>query len=390
MEMIGHDRLAFSLAEYRRRYDQVKWGMRDLGVDAFLVRTPENIYYLTGYENPATFAFHCLLLSEDEPVIILRRLEEPNVREFSWLTRTVTIEDHEHPIEIVSQTLDKMGLGNKRIGVERGLGKSGFYFWVDEYELLQSRFPKATLVNATAVLDRTRLVKSPEEIGVIREAARITDAGAQTGIDAVQAGRTEDELAAEIYRALILHGSQYPSLPPFVLSGERTSLPHGTWRGRRLQARDHVYFEIPGTRHRYTAAIMRCVSVGEPEPRVRAMADAVIAGLEAAMAAIRPGTTSGAVDAACRSAIQKAGFGQYFNHRTGYSIGVSFPPGWGEGHILSLRRDDPTPLQANMTFHLVPLCLVYREVGVGFSATVRVTEHGCEELTSLPRQLIVK
>ena len=74
MEMIGHDRLTFSLAEYRRRYDQVKWGMRELGIDAFLVRTPEDIYYLTGYENPATFAFHCLLLSGDEPVLILRRL----------------------------------------------------------------------------------------------------------------------------------------------------------------------------------------------------------------------------------------------------------------------------------------------------------------------------
>jgi Xaa-Pro dipeptidase len=239
-------------------------------------------------------------------------------------------------------------------------------------------------------VERARVVKSEEEIAMMRRAARIADVATQAGIDAVAAGRTEDELAAEVHRVAILNGSEFMGLPPFVLSGERTCLPHGTWRGRTIRPGDHVYFEVSAAKFRDSAAIMRCVSVGEPNPRVRAMADAVIGGLEAGMAAIKPGVSCEAVDAACRSVIEKAGFGKYFTHRTGYSIGVNFPPDWGEGQILSLRRGEPTRLETNMTFHMVPLCLVYREVGVGFSATVRVTETGCEELTRLPRTLVVK
>jgi len=386
MEMKGHERLGFSLAEYRRRYDAVVQGMRRLQVDALLVRGPENICYLTGYETPGYYKYHGLILSQDEPVLVLRRFEEPNVWEFSWLARTAPIEDHEHPAQVTAQTLERMGLANKRIGVE----KSGWFFSVEEYETLRSALSRATLVDASTVVERARLVKSDDEIAMMRRAARIADLATQAGIDAVQAGRTEDEIAAEVHRVAISNGSEYMGLPPFVLSGERTCLPHGTWRGRTVRPGDHVYFEVSASRFRYAAAIMRCVSVGEPAPRVRAMADAVIGGLEAGMAAIKPGVPCEAVDAACRGVIEKAGFGKYFTHRTGYSIGVNFPPDWGEGQILSLRRGEPTPLEPNMTFHMVPLCLVYRELGVGFSATVRVTPTGCEEFTSLPRRLTVK
>lgn len=386
MEMKGHDRLGFSLAEYRRRYDAVRQGMKRLGVDALLVRGPENICYLTGYETPGYYKYHGLLLSQEEPVLILRRFEEPNVWEFSWLARTVPIEDHEPPVQVTVQAIERMGLADKRIGVE----KAGWFFSVEEYETLRSALPNATLVDASSTVERARVVKSEEEIAMMRRAARIADVATQAGIDAVAAGRTEDELAAEVHRVAILNGSEFMGLPPFVLSGERTCLPHGTWRGRTIQPGDHVYFEVSAAKFRYSAAVMRCVSVGEPNPRVRAMADAVIGGLEAGMAAIKPGVSCEAVDAACRGVIEKAGFGKYFTHRTGYSIGVNFPPDWGEGQILSLRRGEPTRIETNMTFHMVPLCLVYREVGVGFSATVRVTETGCEELTRLPRTLVVK
>ncbi len=386
MEMKEHDRLGFSLREYRRRYDAVTRGMRELGLDALIVRGPENICYLTGYETPGYYKYHALVLSADEPVLVLRRFEEPNVREFSWLARTAPIEDHEHPVDVTVRTLQRLGLADTRLGVE----KAGWFFTVEEYERLRSALPRATLVDATSVVWKARVVKSEEEIAMMRRAARIADAATQAGIDAVAVGRTEDQVAAEVHRVAIEQGSEYMGLPPFVLAGERTCLPHGTWRGRPIRAGDHVYFEVSAAKFRYSAAIMRCVALGEPAPRVRAMADAVIGGLEAGMAAIKPGVACETVDAACRGVIERAGFGQYFTHRTGYSIGVNFPPDWGEGDLLSLRRGEPMPLQANMTFHMVPLCLVYRELGVGFSATVRVTETGCEELTSLPRKLVVK
>ena len=113
-------------------------------------------------------------------------------------------------------------------------------------------------------------------------------------------------------------------------------------------------------------------------------------GVISFMDTMRAGVSSEAVDAAARGVIEKAGFGEYFRHRLGYSIGVNYPPDWGEGQILSLRKGEPRLLEENMTFHMVPLCLVYREFGIGFSATVRVTRTGCEEFSALPRTMIVK
>jgi Xaa-Pro dipeptidase len=134
---------------------------------------------------------------------------------------------------------------------------------------------------------------------------------------------------------------------------------------------------------------MRTVSVGKPSAEVETIAAVVIDGLNAAIATIRPGVTAGEVDAACRGEFIKAGIDQHFPHRTGYSIGIAFPPDWGEGHIMSLKSDDPTILQPNMTFHMPPGALVYGKYGIGFSETVRVTHNGCEVLTKFPRDLHV-
>ena len=108
------------------------------------------------------------------------------------------------------------------------------------------------------------------------------------------------------------------------------------------------------------------------------------------MEVIRPGVTSEEVDREARAVVEKAGFGDYFRHRLGYSIGVNYPPDWGEGEIISLRRGEERELRAGMTFHMVPLCLIYRDYGVGFSETIRVTDTGCERFSALPREVVVK
>ena len=114
------------------------------------------------------------------------------------------------------------------------------------------------------------------------------------------------------------------------------------------------------------------------------------AAVDAAMDTIRPGVTAADVDHAARSVVEKAGFGEYWRHRLGYSIGVNYPPDWGEGEIISLRKGEERELQPGMTFHMVPLCLIYREFGIGFSETIRVADNGCERFSSLPRKTIVK
>jgi hypothetical protein len=102
------------------------------------------------------------------------------------------------------------------------------------------------------------------------------------------------------------------------------------------------------------------------------------------------GFTPHDADTAARVATTRAGFCDLHRNRLGYGIGISYPPDWGEGEIISLQQHEHRPLQADMTFHMPPLCLKYREFGIGFSESVVVTESGCERFSKLPREIVIK
>ena len=385
--MRAHNRLGFSLSEYERRYDVVLEGMKRHGLDALLVRSPENITYVSGYETPGYYKYHCLVIVPGhEPVFVLRRFEELNVPEYSWLTEHVPVDDWEHPPEVTARTLRELKLERSRIGVE----KQGWFYTVDEHETLIRSLPKASFVDAIEVLWCARMRKSEEEIAMMKRSAAIVDKAMEAGIEASAPGVSDDHVNAEVNRVIFENGGEYMGLPPFVLSGERTSLPHQTARSEVIGQRDLVYFEISASKWRYAAALMRTIFIGEPSATQRKCATACIGAVDKAMEVIRPGITAEQVDRAARSVVEKAGFGEYWRHRLGYSIGVNYPPDWGEGEIISLRKGEEQPLKAGMTFHMVPLCLVYREFGIGFSETICVTSTGCERFSKLPLRILVK
>jgi Xaa-Pro dipeptidase len=174
----------------------------------------------------------------------------------------------------------------------------------------------------------------------------------------------------------------------YVPSGPYSSLAHATWTERRLERGDVVFFELPTSYKRYSGFVMRTAVIGPSSDKTRLMADATIAGLEAAIEAIKPGVTAGEVDAANRRVIKRAGFGALHRHRTGYSLGIAYPPGSREGHIMDLKQGDSRELQTGMVFHVVPLVQEQGVAGVGVDETVLVTENGREVLGDFPRQLI--
>ena len=200
VQMREHERLGFTLEEYKRRYEHVLANMKDAGVDVLAIRSPENICYLTGHETPGYYGYHCLLVSaHEEPVLIVRRIEEINAPEFSWLTRTVPVEDYQHPFEFVIEELRRIGADDKRIGVEKGMGherrcheKRGFMFTVAEYEALTTALPNATFVDSEGIVENARVVKSDAEVEMMRRAARIADKALLAGIEATRAWRDRE------------------------------------------------------------------------------------------------------------------------------------------------------------------------------------------------------
>ena len=380
-----HPRLPFGREEYERRYDVVLRNMEQAGVDALLVRSPENITYLSGYETPGYYGYHCLVLARGhEPVLVGRRLEiETNAPEFSWLTRLAPAEDHDVPVELTVRAVEELGFARHRIGVE----KKGWFFTVEEYEALRRLLPHARIVDASDAVEAARLIKSEPEVEVIRKAVAIADKACLAGLEATRAGRTEDEIAGDLHKVWCAEGAEYTGLPNFIASGRRSGACHATWHGRRLEENDHCIFEIAAAKSRYCGAVFRTATVGRVKPKLRELYHATESALYAVIDAIRPGAVSEEVDAAGRDLIAKAGFGPWHRHRIGYSIGVNYPPDWGEGQIFSIRKGEKRVLEENMTFHLVPGCLIFDEMGIVTSASVRVTATGCEVLNTLPVKL---
>ena len=140
-------------------------------------------------------------------------------------------------------------------------------------------------------------------------------------------------------------------------------------------------------RQRYAAPLFRCGTVGPAPLDASRLAAACIASLEAVIARMKPGATSHEVHMESRQSFTRHGYGDLHGHRTGYSVGINYPPDWGEGNIMSLLEGDERELKPGMVFHIVPGVFVPRRFLINISETVLVTETGCEPLTRYPREL---
>ena len=387
LSMTSHPRLAFDLDEYQRRYELVLSHMERDGLDVLLVRGPENITYLSGFETPGYYKYHCIIVTPDhDPIFVIRSYESPNVPEFSWIFDMVVVEEIDHPPALTAGTLLDLGLNGKRIGVE----KQGFYYTVDEHETLTRALPDATFIDASAVMWDARMIKSPAEVAMMKRSSTILDHVMKVGWEASRPGVSADAISAEVNREIFAAGGEYMGLPPFALASERSCLPHQTGGANVLGDNDVMFFEISVSQRRYCCARMYTIFLGEPPQEMTKCASVLIDGVGEALDFIKPGRTSEECDSHVRNYISNKGFGEHYRNRLGYSIGVNYPPDWGEGEVIALRQGEERELQPGMTFHMPPTNMKYREYGIGYSESILVTDDGCEKFSQLPLELIVK
>ena len=375
----------FAMAEYEGRIANVRKGMQAQGLDGLLLTTPENVYYLTNHHTPAYDVFQALLLPlEGEPTLVTPRIEELIGRGHSWVERFTTYPHGAPALSAVRTAVSDARLDRGCLGVELGSA----FLSVRAYQGLVAQFPEATFRDASGLVEGERAVKSDQEIAYIREAARVAEAGVRAGIEAAEIGRSDLDVAAAVHAAIFRAGGEYMSYPPFIAVGLRSSLAHNTWGGKRLELGDVVFLELSGVVQRYGAALMRCVMLGPTPPELARRNQIVHEVLDATIEAIRPGTTSGEVDRICREAFLRHGYRVL--KRAGYSMGINFPPGWGEGAVLDLSDGNPTVLRPGMVFHIPQPYRVPGEQTVATSETVLVTATGREVLTQFPRELFRK
>jgi Xaa-Pro dipeptidase len=377
--------LAFPREEYDRRLEAVQKGMASRGIEGLLLFAPTNLAYLAGYNTIGYTNYQCLLVTADKnPILVVRLLEGPVAGATSWIETILTYEDHEDPATAVRRAVEKAGLLSRPIAVER---TSGFLNIRDYWHL--EKVIGTIFEDGSGLVENVRVIKSPVELEYMRIAARTTEAGMRATYEAIEEGKTENQIIAECYRAMVAAGSEFFSSQPIFTSGKKSGIAHTTFHRRTLKKGDPMIIEIGGVWNRYTSPLMRTAAVGKVSGKVQRMYDACREALEVALGAIRSGVRSEEVQAAIQSVIDRRGYEPNFRKRIGYSVGIGFAPGWGEGHIMDIKHHDSRELRPGMVFHVVPAMRQHAEYGVGVSETVAVTEKGVEVITNFPRELFI-
>ena len=392
----GREMLPFDIIEYQNRISKTKQRMAESGIDVLLITDPANMNDLSGYDAWSFYVHQMLVIIIDEPQPIwIGRYQDANgAKAKTWIydENIIPYPDYYvqsniyHPMDFVAEILKQIGQGNRYIGVEM----DNYYFTAKAYERLKQNLPNATFKDADLLVNYVRIIKSEQEIEYMKRAAKIADHAMQKGIDSIHVGKRENDAAAQIYNQLIMgtgeFGGDYPSIVPLLPSGENTSAPHVTWTERPFKEGEAVIVELAGCYKRYHVPLARTVSIGKPSAKLTKLAPIVIEGVNEVLNAVKPGLTCGEIENVWRKSLRKYGLEK--EARLGYSVGLNYPPDWGE-HTASLRIGDPTILKPNMTFHFIP-ALWFDNYGIEISETFRVTNTGCETFCDFPRELIVQ
>jgi ectoine hydrolase len=387
---------AFPDDEYVHRLERTRARMAEAGLDVLLVTDPANMNYLTGYDAWSFYVPQAVIvpLAPESPVWVGRGMDAQSAILTTTLPRDRILgyaDDYvespvKHAMQHVAGVLAERGFARARIGYEG----NAYFFTARNLQVLVRELPEARFEDADLLVNWVRTVKSPREIEVMRQAARIVENVMRVAIDAVSVGTRECDAAARISEAQIRgtkeFGGDAPANPPTILSAEKAATPHSSWSDQPFRPDTATCLELSGCRLRYHCAMSRTVYLGKPPDDMKRLSAATAEGMAAALAAVKPGALCQDVAIAWRRIINQAGFSK--PSRIGYSIGVNYPPNWAD-HTASLREGDMTVLEPNMTFHLM-LGMWMEGWGFELSDTFRVTETGHELLADFPRQLFVK
>lgn len=383
--MSKHD---FPLEEFAQRQARVRAAIAEAGLDWLLVIHPVSLHWLIGAETKSYQAFQCLPVSAvSKPLVMFTRESERYEFEEDTLADEVRGwggGEPEDPIEAFERLAGELGLGRARVGME----VPAYYLHPHHYERLKRMLGGALVAEPTNLVPDLKMVKSPREIALIREASRIADHAMDACVGAFREGRTELEVAGAIYHALMSAGSGLPGSTINLVSGERIHLSHGSPTLRRIRRGDCGNVEYGAAYKRYTVTIGRQFSLGAPTPRMKEIYDVVRRAGDAAIAEIRAGVPAVVPHEAAKRVIAAAGLDRYRIHTSGYGIAPGVPPAWGEP--LNMFGGSRYTLAAGMMVSVEPPVFIGEErLGARIIDNVLVTEKGGERLSRWTRDLIV-
>ena len=382
--------MPFSAAEFAQRRDKVIERMRAQGLDAIVITSTPNYYYLSGLPILMILGLLALVITKDgRGYWVGRRTDMGNVKVFvtaaGWSEVAREIADEEDGESVFAETVARLAGANARVGFELGARSIAS----TTVSAVLQHAPGISAVNISGLVEGFRAVKSEVEIECLRQAGKMTAAVHREAVSKLVEGQTDSELATNCFAAMARLGSDPLPLAPLVVAGPRSALAHATYANIPIRRGEMITIEIGAVVKRYCAPAYRIAMVGQPSDEIRRFHDASRDALLEGLAKIGPGMTSHEADRIVRDSIARSGYLDYFTVRAAYSVGLGFVPSWDEDHIMKLRPNDERIVQPGMVFHLVPA--LYK-MGVGAaccSNTICVTENGVEALVPIEPELLV-
>ena len=351
----------FTADEYAARLAKTRAAMEAKGIECLIVSDPSNMHWLTGYDGWSFYVHQAVVVPPaGNPIWYGRGQDAAGAQRTAWLPDADIVGYPDHYVQSTERhPMDYLAGDARRRAASTGSASASRWTTTGSppppSPACSGTCPNARFADATGLVNWQRAVKSPAEIGYMRKAARIVEAMHARIAETARVGIRKCDLVAEILaagtRGVDGVGGDYPAIVPLLPSGARRFRP-APHLGRQADARRA---RAPSSRSpaATTATTARCrapSSSGKPTQAFLDAEAATLEGMEAGLAAARPGNTCEDIAKAFFAVLARHGIVK--DNRTGYSIGLSYPPDWGE-RTMSLRPGDRTELRPGMTFHFM-------------------------------------
>ena len=386
----------FTKEEFKNRLKKVQSSMQDKGIELLISQDPSNMNYLTGYDAWSFYYAQCVIVHVncDEPICFVRDQDAGGAYIKTYLKDENIIKYNEkyihtwplHPYDALVDLIKEKKWDKLSIGLEM----DSHYFTAYCYEKIKNGLPNAKIKDCERLVNWVRVVKSDAEIKLMKSAAEITKLGMEKAMEAINPGVRQCDAVSQIYSTLIKgtpeFGGDYASIVPMLPTGKGTSASHLTWTEDKFVEGEATIIEIAGTHKKYHCPMARTVLLGKPDQLKIDTMNKTIEALQAGIDATKAGNSADDVAQAFWKILDKYGIEK--TSRTGYSIGIGYPPDWGE-HTLNISKGDMTELKPNVTFHMIAV-MQFGNWGVEASESIRVTDKGAELFYDFPKELRIK
>ena len=388
--------MIFEKREYKARLKKTQESMEQMGIQLLISQDANNMNYLTGYDAWSFYYAQCVIVhvNSDEPLCFVRAQDAGGAYIKTYLKRENIIAYDEkyihnwptHPYDSLIELIKKNNWDKLNIGVEM----DSHYFTAFCYEKLIKGLPNAKIKDSERLVNWVRFIKSDAEINLMKGAALISQSAMKVAYESINPDVRQCDAVAEIQKALFKGtseiGGEYASIATLLPTGKGTSASHLTASDEKFKNGEATIIELSGVNKRYHCPMARTVQLGKPEQKKIDAMKATNEALDAGIEATKPGNSADDVAQKFWAVLDKYNIKK--ESRTGYSIGIGYPPDWGE-HTLNIYKGDKTILQPNVCFHMIAV-MQFGDWGVEASESIRVTEKGCETFCNFSRDLHIK